>query len=356
MAWGWFIEQYVRVYIFIFDLLDGFDPRAWVDWLQLFSIPIGLFWIGYQFNRLRRRGAREFDNWVQEQTKNLRENLGIERGEYVERAYIDANSPAWWRTILMVAARTKLALQFVLRVLLLRRWKPSVGYAMTLWRAGKKDKAHAQLLAIAADLESKLPTYATLEAAKRLETQNAFLYAGLSANETVDAKSAFNGALRLSDKDVDAYKLLARRLLDEKQYVEARSSIDKLVEIGDTKRDDLLLAEGYRLQAEAIGISTQDGRQLLAKSLKLDGAHTNYCGMARTRELYGDIYFPRKGAKHYKQSFEDYERGGDWISAKRVDEKLSKLIGRETPISRMLDRLALLIQQLAMRTRARPQT
>jgi hypothetical protein len=44
------------------------------------------------------------------------------------------------------------------------------------------------------------------------------------------------------------------------------------------------------------------------------------------------------------------------VSARRVDEKLSKLVGKETMTSRLLDRVASVIQQLAMQMRARPQT
>ena len=39
----WLVEQLAVAQLFVRELLLEFDPRKWVDWLQLISIPIGLF-------------------------------------------------------------------------------------------------------------------------------------------------------------------------------------------------------------------------------------------------------------------------------------------------------------------------
>jgi hypothetical protein len=358
----WLVGQLAVAQLFVRELLLEFDPRKWVDWLQLISIPIGLFWIGYQFNRLRGRGAREFDKWVQEQTTKMRKNLAEERAGYLEQVHLDAHSSFWPRTVLLIGARLKLAFLFILRLLLLRRWAPSVSYAMTLWRAGKRDKARTLLLGLAADLESKLPTYSELEDAKRLETRNAYLYAGLAAMGVEEATRSFNNVLRLSkDVDVEAHKRLARQILDGPRPVDALYHCNKLVELGTDTKDQLLLAEGYRMQAEAHGIGTRIGRELLDNSLQLEVANKNYRGIARNHELIGDIYFVRRGrgkaaAKSYRLSLQNYDWGHDWISADRVEKRLDQLLGEETFLSRLLDRAAIFIQQLATKMRAPPQT
>ena len=58
---------------------------------------------------------------------------------------------------------------------------------MTLWRAGWRDKARKELEQLALSFERKLPTYVTLEDAKRLEARNAFLFAGRAAEAEADS-------------------------------------------------------------------------------------------------------------------------------------------------------------------------
>ena len=83
--------------------------------------------------------------------------------------------------------------------------------------------------------------------------------------------------------------------------------------------------------------------------------------LRRSEALFGDIFFPRAGnrkaaANWYRKSLQNYEWAHDWVSAKRVEEKLNRLLGAETAVSRYFDRLALFIQRQAIRMRAPPQT
>lgn len=153
----WLVQFYVSAYAYLHDLLKDFNPKDWVDWLYLIYIPIGLAWIGYQFNRLRGRGDKEFDGWVESQARKMRKNLGEERTYYIDWLHDHSTLPLWPRAASSALARLKLIALFVLRALLLRRRRPSVAHAMTfgVQAAGRKRKENWSDLPLILRLSSR---------------------------------------------------------------------------------------------------------------------------------------------------------------------------------------------------------
>jgi hypothetical protein len=363
----WLVYLYVSTYAYLYSLRD-FNPKDIVDWFQLIYIPAGLLWIGYQFNRLRGRSDKEFDKWVEAQAKKMRRNLAEERKEYLDWLHDHNSAPLWMRAISATLAWLKLSFLFVLRILLLRRRTPTVRHAMTLWRAGFRGRAKKELEGLALDLESKLPTYIDLEEAKRFEARNAFLFAGRAAEEEGErtlSRAAFTKMLDLSKQrpqvpgDPDAHRLIAVQYLEANNTSDAKPHCDDVVNYAKSTSDELLEAEGYRLQARAAGIHTRDAKRLLDESLRIVRARENSRGLAETQELMGDIYRPRRrnqstAARLYTESRKNYRLAGDRVGEDRVAGKINSLLGNENWLSRQLDRLSAAIARLATRMRDRP--
>lgn len=358
----WLAQLYVQIAVYFTELFKHFNPKEWGDWLHLVYVAVGLLWIGYQFNRLRGRSAKAFDAWVEGQANRLRKNLQDERKQFLDRIRADAALPVWRRSILAALASLKLAVLFFFRVLFLRRWRPSVRHAMTVWRAGWRDKARKELEQLAQSFERKLPTYVTLEEAKRLEAGNAFLFAGRAAEVEADSRRMFDRMLRLSkDRDPDAHKLIARQYLQARNTQEASAHIVKLTKIADESANDRLKAEALRLEAEVLGLQTRAARKKLLESLRMDQAQKNYKGLGEGQELLGDIYENRphnwKAAVNwYWQSHQSYGLANDHHAQKFVQSKINKILGRETWVSWCLERFGMFMLRLATRTRAQPQT
>ena len=365
----WLVQLYVAAHAYFYSLLREFHPRDWGDWLYLIYVPIALWWIGYQFNRLRGRGDKEFDDWVESQARKMRKNLGEERTYYVDWLHDHSTLPRWRRVATATLARLKLIALFILRIVLVRRRRPSVAHAMTLWRAGSRTKAKKELERVAADLETKLPTFAELEQAKRLEARNAFMYVGRVAEEEGQrsvSRSAFDKMLELSKPqpqtagDPDAHREIALQYLEANNGQAALPHCEKIVSYARGTSDELLEAEGYRLQARAHGIHTRPARKLLGDSLRIERARDHHAGWGATQELFGDIYAPRSRNRNaavtwYTESREHYRQAGDSAGERRVAKKLNDLLGAETRLSRMLDRLGKFILRLATRMRGPPQ-
>jgi hypothetical protein len=368
---GWLLELYNNAHTYLSVVLANFNRRDWVDWAYLLYVAVGLFWIGYQFNRLRGRSDREFDKWVEEQAKKMRRNLEGERRYYLDWLRDYSALPLWWRIALALSARVELVLFFIARLILLRKRRPSVAHAMRLWRAGtarSRQKAKEELETIAAVLESKLHTYIDLEAAKRLEARNAYLYVGRLAEEEGDSvvsRTAFGRMIDLAryepppGGDPDAHKLIALQYLEAQNGNAAMFHCEKIVGYAKETGNALLEAEGYRLQARAHGTHTRRGRELLNDSLNIEHARENHAGWGATLELFGDIYRPRKKNRNaavtwYKESLKHYQLANDARGEKSIIKKLNELSGEETWLSRRLDWLSKAIAKLAMQTRGPP--
>src|SRR5436190_7136710 len=77
-----------------------FNPEEWATWIHLLYATLGILWLGYQFNRLRGRGDKDFDEWIESQLEKMRRNLGRERKSYLEQLNYYAKLPMWRRSII----------------------------------------------------------------------------------------------------------------------------------------------------------------------------------------------------------------------------------------------------------------
>ena len=360
MSW---LEQLLawinRVIVFGLGLLWGFDPHDWIAWVQLTGAVLGILWIAFQFNRLRARTEKEFEAWVRHHLQQKRKQLEAERKAFLTLIHDHAAAGIWWRSSSAVLARTKLIVLFLFRVLLLRRRRPSIRHAMTLYRAGRIDDAREELEDIAADFAENFPNYDELVETKRYETCSAFLYAGSVAVEKQHARKSFDRVLELSkDTDVDARKLIARQYLESGNRDAALKQYARIISHGEKVEDKAMQAEGCRLQAKVHLLEKRSGRALrtLQKGLGLERARTTaYRGIAETQEMLGDLFVQSERTKKaaedaYVESRDNYTFDGDTASADRVQKQLNTLRGEETRMSRALEWTGLRVERLAQFT------
>jgi hypothetical protein len=236
------------------EFLQSFDPTSWVAWLQIASLTLAILWTLYQFTRARRLSEGEVEAWIEEHLDDKPRNLMNERAAYLSHFDSATSGSLIARGLRALRARAKMVVLFLLRVILVRKRKPSAAHALLLFDAGKDARAGAEFNAIAADFEKMVRIYEKQVRAKRLEACNAYLYAGRVASEIRDAeatKRAYDNVLRLNDGDLDAYKLIGRQYLEAGNIPAALREYASIAVRAEKAGDKAMEAEAYRLQATA---------------------------------------------------------------------------------------------------------
>ena len=252
---------------------------------------------------------------------------------------------------------------FLLRVILVRKRKPSAAHALLLFDAGKDARAGAEFNAIAADFEKMVRIYEKQVRAKRLEACNAYLYAGRVASEMRDAeatKRAYDHVLRLNDGDTDAYKLIGRQYLEAGNIPAALREYASIATRAEKVGDKATEAEAYRLQASAHLRDNRTGRarRMLVRSEKVEPS-TNHQGLAETQRMLGDL-FARQGmtaaaATAYTNSVTNYRQAGNQAVAAEVQDSLDRMGRKDGWATRVLERFGEIMLRLAKRLRDRGQ-
>lgn len=345
------------------EFLQSFDPTSWTAWVQVVSGVLGILWVLYQFARARRLSEAEVEDWIEEHLDDKPRNLMNERSEYLShlnsathRSFI----PRWLRAI---RARAKIIVLFLVRLVLLRKRKPSASHAMLLFDAGRDAKAEAEFNEIATDFEKMVGIYEKQVRAKRLEACNAYLYAGRVASELKDpegTRRAYDNVLRLNGGDSDAYKLIGKQYLDTGNIPAALGEYTKIAAHAAILGDKAMEAEAYRLQALAHSTGNRTGRaqRMLAKSQQTEPA-TNYGGLAQTQKMLGDLFI-RQGrmaaaVTAYTNSITNYAQAGDGRAAAEIQRILDGIDRKDPWIVRMLERFSQFISKLAKLFRDRSQ-
>ena len=345
------------------EFLQNFDPTSWIAWLQAASLTLAISWTLYQFTRARRLNEGEVEDWIEEHLDDKPRNLMNERGEYLAHFNSVAKSSFVVRSLRTIRARAKMLVLFLLRVVLVRKMKPSASHALLLLDAGKDAKAGAEFNSIAVDFEKMVSIYEKQVRAKRLEACNAYLYAGRVASQLGDpeaTKQAYENVLRLNDGDADAYKLIGNQYLVAGNKPAALSEYAKIAARAKAVGDSALEAEAYRLQATVHWADNRMGRarRTLAMSAKLEPP-TNYGGLAETQKMLGKV-FARQGNLNaalmvFRDSIANYGFAGDQTSADEVQSLLDGLGGKDTWPASLAERIGQFMLRLATRLRDRRQ-
>jgi tetratricopeptide (TPR) repeat protein len=345
------------------EFLQSFDPTSWVAWLQIASLTLAILWTLYQFTRARRLSEGEVEAWIEEHLDDKPRNLMNERAAYLSHFDSATNGSLMTRGLRALRARAKMVVLFLLRVILVRKRKPSAAHALLLFDAGKDARAGAEFNAIAADFEKMVRIYEKQVRAKRLEACNAYLYAGRVASEIRDAegtKRAYDNVLRLNDGDLDAYKLIGRQYLEAGNIPAALREYASIAARAEKAGDKVMEAEAYRLQATAHLRDNRTGRarRMLARSEKIEPP-SNHQGLAETQRMLGDL-FVRQGmtaaaATAYTNSVTNYRQAGNRAVAAEVQDSLDRIGREEGWAARMLEHFGQLMLRLAKRFRDRGQ-
>jgi len=320
-------------------------------------------WTLYQFTRARRLSEGEVEAWIEEHLDDKPRNLMTERGVYLSHFDSATRGSFVTRGLRAFRARAKMVILFLLRVILVRKRKPSAAHALLLFDAGKDARAGAEFNAIAADFEKMVRIYEKQVRAKRLEACNAYLYAGRVASEIRDAettKRAYDNVLRLNDGDTDAYKLIGRQYLEAGNIPAALREYASIATRAEKVGDKATEAEAYRLQASAHLRDNRTGRarRMLVRSEKVEPS-TNHQGLAETQRMLGDL-FARQGmtaaaATAYTNSVTNYRQAGNQAVAAEVQDSLDRMGRKDGWATRVLERFGEIMLRLAKRLRDRGQ-
>jgi tetratricopeptide (TPR) repeat protein len=343
------------------EFLQNFDPTSWLAWLQVASLTLAISWTLYQFTRARRLNEGEVEGWIEEHLDDKPRNLMTERGEYLAHFNSVTNTSFLARGLRVVRARAKMVVLFLLRVILVRRRKPSASHGMLQFDAGKDARARAEFTAIAADFENMVRIYEKQVRAKRLEACNAYLYAGRIASEMRDTeatKRAYDNVLRLNDGDSDAYKLIGKQYLDAGNIPAALAEYGNIATHAAAVGDKAMEAEAYRLQAAAHSKDNRTGRaqRMLVRSEQTEPP-SNYRGLAETQRMLGDL-FVRQGrtaaaVTAYTNSITNYSHSGERSAAAEIQEILNRMGTIDPWLTRAVENIGHLMLRLATRLRDR---
>jgi tetratricopeptide (TPR) repeat protein len=343
--------------------LQGFDPGSWVAWLQVASLTLAIIWTLYQFTRARRLNEGEVEDWIEEHLDDKPRNLMNERGEYLVHFNSSATASFIARGLRAVRARAKILLLAIVRVVLVRKRKPSAAHAMLLFDAGNEPKAEAEFNTIAAAFEGTMKIYEKQIRAKRLEACNAYLYAGRAASDMGDleaTKRAYDNVLRLNDGDADAYKLIGKQYLDGGNVPAALTEYANIAAQAEKVGNRAMEAEAYRLQAIAHLRDNRTGRahRMLTRS-QMTEPPTNSQGIAETQRMLGDL-FAQQGrtaaaVTAYTNSVTNYGQSGNRTAAAEVQKILDQMGSKDSWLTRVVDGLGQLMLRLAKRLRDRRQ-
>jgi tetratricopeptide (TPR) repeat protein len=345
------------------EFLQSFDPTSWVAWLQVASLTLASLWTLYQFTRARRLNEGEVEDWIEEHLDDKPRNLMNERGEYLAHFNSSATRSFIARGLRVLRARAKILVLSIVRVVLVRKRKPSAAHAMLLFDAGKEPKAEAEFNTIAADFERMMKIYEKQVRAKRLEACNAYLYAGRASSDMGDLEAtrrAYDNVLRLDDGDADAYKLIGKQYLDGGNIPAALAEYANIATRAEKIGNRAMEAEAYRLQATAHLRDNRTGRahRMLTRSEKTE-LPTNPQGLAETQKMLGDL-FAQQGRTAaaltaYTNSVTNYGQAGNRAAAAEVQEILDRMGSKDPWLTRMVEGIGQLMLRLATRLRGRRQ-
>jgi hypothetical protein len=235
---------------------------------------------------------------------------------------------------------------------------------LLLMKVGAEPRARAIFAEIAREAIKRINLYKDAIQNKTMEAQNALIFAGrvaLVEKRTAAAVLLFRAAKNLRE-DADARLLIGNQMAFAGALEGAMIEYAAVLDAADTDANPSTKSEAHRSIADVYARRGFPGkaRQSLGEAERIDRNHQNYAGLARTRELIGDLHAPNpnRGAAAlgaYNDAATNYELANMPVQARAVRRKLNRLTGGEVDIpddwrTRQMERHALwLLRQVARR-------
>jgi tetratricopeptide (TPR) repeat protein len=362
-----YVAWILALFQYIADSVTSINPsQSAVLWIQIIAGLLTVIWIIFQFAWMRRLNEARLERYLEERIATEREDLAQERANILAQLDRAANRRGLSYRLLLAWANFRLAISFVLRMLSLGTVRGLASDTMMLVHVGMFRQARRVHSAIAFDAMKKIKLYEDAIANKRVEAQNALIFAGRIAvleGRPVAAVSSFKKATSLQE-DPDARVLIGKQLAIATDFEGALREYQAALKTVSVNSSPATKAEAHRGIAE---IRIKEGRpglarQSLREAQRLDEPQRDYLGLGRTHMLFGDLYVSRASNHNtaiqaYSSAIEDFRRANDQHGEREAARKLRNLTDQGPPgiddwATRALDRCAQAIRKIVERRRA----
>jgi tetratricopeptide (TPR) repeat protein len=347
--------------------LKDFKPGDWTDWAQLITSVIGVLWIIYQFNRLRRSAEKDLEDYLKRHLDEKLRDFKRDRARVLpifDRVTQASGLDAFAGRIIALCKRLMFAL---LRLLPIVPNPSELSHALVLYRAGSTNRARKKFDIIANKLLDLAMIYEKQAKVKRCEAGDAFLYSGCAAassGDTSGSLSAFKQVLdKVSNTDLDALELAGRQHLNANSFQQALGEFELLQQEAAKSEDRAREALAHRLKAQVHRGTSHPvlARNSLRQSLKIEKARNDQSGIGETLELLGDVYREQNlipaARNHYQQAIQANRIVPDHAAVVRIAQRVRDLTPNEehydTRMSRFLFWLSEGLRALALRLSGR---
>jgi hypothetical protein len=187
---------------------------------------------------------------------------------------------------------------------------------------------------VAREAIKKIKLYKDAIENKTLEAQNALIFAGrvaLVERRTAAAMLLIRAAKSLRE-DMDAHLLIGQQMAAAGAFGAARSEYQVILDADDTDGNAATKAKADRAMADIHAKEGYPGRarNSLGDAERVDTAHQNHAGLARTHELIGDLYAPKPryraaALSRYSDAADNYDLADMPETASEVRRKRDRL-------------------------------
>lgn len=331
--------HYVLSWLYLaYEKASSIDPtQSAALWVQIIAGSLTVVWIIFQFAWMRRLNEARLERFLEDRISTERDDLALERSETLAKLDRATKRRGLRYALLLAWANLRLDASFVLRVLTLGTNRGLTDHTALLMQVGMLRRARRIYTDVAQDAIKKVKLYEDALANKRVEAQNALIFAGRIAvleGRPVSAVSSFKKATRLKD-DPDARLLIGKQLAVASDFGGALG--EYRTALADTSLDTrpATKAELHRSIADILARQNSPGlaRRELAAAHTLDEPLRDYMGLGKTDELLGDLYAPKPrnrpaATAAYTSSIKHFEHANDRRRAELVRRKLRKLTGQ----------------------------
>jgi tetratricopeptide (TPR) repeat protein len=305
--------------------------QAAVLWIQIVVGLLTILWIMFQFAWLRRLNESRLERHLEGTISAERDELADQRRGGLARLDRVTKRRGYRRHLLRIWAEMRLAFSTFLRTISFGTTRGLANHNMLMMQAGMEGRARHIYSRIALEALKAANLYEDAIRNKKLEAQNALIFAGriaLIEGRNVAAIIYFKKAMSI-EEDADACLLIGRQLAEAKdmegalvEYKRGLALSPSPATHSDIRR---AIAETYMSQGHRVW-----ARKQLNEAEGIDDAHRNYAGLGRTHELIGDLHTYRldrlnaaKGA--YGQAAENFSKADLQREHRRVLRKITDL-------------------------------
>lgn len=297
-----------------------------VLWLQIIVGLLTILWILFQFAWLRRLNEARLEKFLEAAVRMERDVLADERQLIVaqlDRLKLRRGPMAH---VLRLWAEICLAQSWLLRLLSFGTTRGIANHNMLLLEVGKSERAREIYSEIAAEALRKIDLYKDAISNKKIEAQNAFIFAGrvaLMEGLPRGAVSYFEKAKSVA-QDPDAHLFIGKQLAVASDHEGALQEYDAGLEVAALEGSVAAEANLRRARAEvliALG-RTVAARRDLQMAKHIDRRCSNYAGLGRTHYLIGKLRARRQSFRRAAiQAFEEAAKNYDLAELPRESRR-----------------------------------